>query len=295
MHPSKPQELMTSSIQFIDAQRSRTHGFKPPVHYPHFIQQPAVAVSLAELSALVATVPLALAHMGEGQFLLVAVTGFADGRNLLVDDDGRWGGLYLPHEMRCWPFSVAPLGQKNDQQQTYGVRFDHASGLYREAPQEDQGDARFFTDDGQPQPVFQRITQALQRHTTQMRQTQQAVKAIQDARLLTPWQIAPREGHTEELLPQGLYRVDESRLNKLDGEALQTLHRANGLALVYAQLLSMSRVLVLQRLKDALIARQARAVSAAAPAAPPPDPGIVQRLFDPLHPPGDTLKFPAKF
>jgi len=71
------------------------------------------------------------------------------------------------------------------------------------------------------------------------------------------------------------------------GEALETLHQVHALALAYAQLLSMSRINVLQRLKDVHAARRQQHAAMANP--PTPDPSIVQQLFEPGQP--DTLQF----
>lgn len=274
---------MPSDIQFIDATAARSHGYAPSADFRFAQQQPAIPVHLSELSALVPTVPMALAKLPGGQFMLVAVAGFADGRNQLVDDNGRWGGLHVPNELRAYPFSVQPMAASAEGSQSFGVCFSHASGLYRDAPDFGRGELRFFNDEGQPQPHFQQVTQQLQRNVTLLRQTQNAVRLLQEAELLTPWQIQPRNGHPQETLPAGLFRVDEARLNALRGEALERLHAGHALGLAYAQLFSMSRIVVLQRLKDGHAARRKAAA---------PDPAIVQKLFEPgANAMGDTIKF----
>jgi hypothetical protein len=47
---------------------------------------------------------------------------------------------------------------------------------------------------------------------------------------------------------EGLFSIDEAGLNKLDDEDFLTLRKAGGLALAYAQLLSMGQLAVLERL-----------------------------------------------
>lgn len=276
---------MSSELQPIDTKVARSHGFAPPADFRFALHQPAIPVHLNELGALVPTVPLALGKLPNGQFLLVAVVGFADGRNLLVDGNGRWGGLHVPHELRTYPFGVQPMAVQADGVQNFGLCFNHASGLYRQVPDLAQGEQRFFNDEGQPQPQFQQITQQLQRNVAQLRLTQNAVKALLDADLLTPWQMQPRAGHPGETLPSGLFCVDESRLNALQGNALERLHQSHALALAYAQLYSMGRVVVLQRLKDGHAARQ----QAAAQAPASPDLEVVRKMFEPGQ--SDTIQF----
>lgn len=278
---------MSQQIQTIHPRSALQHGFRRPDNFLFAKQQPALAVYLPEISSLAATLPLAFAKLAESNFSLVAVTGFADGRNLLVDDNGRWGGLYMPNHFRVYPFSLQTTVSQKQDEFTFAVCFDHASALYREAPNLQAGDLRFFDDEGQAQPLFKQVTEQLKQNVLNQQHTQRAVDALFEAKLLTPWQIKAKDGHPECVLPKGLYRVDEDKLNELKGQALEKLHQVNALALAYGQLLSMSRVVVLQRLKEA---HQANAIrqqnSTPAKAA---DPSIVQQLFGGAQ--GDTMKF----
>lgn len=277
--------MNTKSLQLIDALTARTHGWQPVKDHTFALQQPAIAVQLSEIGTLVPTVPLAFAKVGPDQFALVAVTGFADGRNQLIDDQGHWCTQYQPIELRCYPFSLQPVTQNKEGAATYGVCFNHASGLYREAPDESVGQQRFFSDESQPRPGFTQITELLRHNRLQQQRTQRAMQALLDAQLLTSWQITAPQGAFEETLPKGLYRVDEARLNQFKGEALERLHQVHAIALAYAQLLSMSRLSVLKRLKDAHTAKQ----QSQADSQPKPDLTIVKQLFEPGEP--DTIKF----
>ena len=70
-----------------------------------------------------------------------------------------------------------------------------------------------------------------------------------DVGLITPWEISFKHG--EKVVPvEGLYSVDEAALNKLDDEDFLAVRKAGGLALAYAQLLSMNQLVVLERLGE---------------------------------------------
>lgn len=273
---------MATPFQWIDSVAARTHGWQPVREFRFAQHLPALQVCIAELAALVPNAPLAFAKVADDRFTLVMLTGFADGRNQLVDDQGRWLLQYLPLELQAYPFALQPMPSAEGAERTYGMAFNHASGLYRETPNAEAGEQRFFADDGQPQPLFKRVLEHLQKQIGQQQLTQRAVAALQQAQLLTPWQIQPRDGHPDEWLPKGLYRVDETKLQQLQAQELETLHRANAIALAYGQLLSMGRTTVLQRLKDVHAARRV-------PAAPATDMGVVQQLFEPGQP--DTIQF----
>jgi len=275
---------MTSPIQLLDVTAARTHGYQPASDYKFAQKLSAVGVQLAELSALVPLLPLAIAKLAQDRFALVALTGFADGRNLVVDDQGRWLISHVPLDLRAYPFSLQAMKPQQEGSVSFGVGFNHASGLYRQAPDASRGELRFFDDAGQPQPGLKQLCDQMQQNAAQQALTGRAVQAIVDAELLVPWQIAPRPHQPAEVLPQGLYRVDEKKLIALDAAALERLHRVHAMALAYGLLLSMSRVMVLQRLSQRLQQRPA----AAAPVAGPVDPALVQELFgkhgtDTLH------------
>ena len=73
------------------------------------------------------------------------------------------------------------------------------------------------------------------------------MNALADAGLITPWEINLKQG--EKVMPvEGLFRIDEAALNKIDDEDFLAVRKAGGLALAYAQLLSMNQLTVLERL-----------------------------------------------
>lgn len=281
------QQTVARAVQPLHPTQAREHGWQPARNLATLRQVNLLPAVAGELGALVPNAPLAFARLGADRYAFVVVCGFADGRNQLLDEQGRWLLQVLPMELQAYPFALQamPSPQAGAQPQ-YTLCFNHGSGLYREAPDAAAGEQRFFNDDGEPQAALQGVIERLQRVLAQQHLTQRAVAALQQHELFTPWQIQPRAGQPDELLPQGLYRIDEPKLNALGGEALEALHQVHALALAYGQLLSMSRTGVLQRLKDVHTARQQQAATALAPN---PDPAIVQQLFDPAK--GDTLQF----
>jgi hypothetical protein len=278
------------NLRPLSLYEARSHGWLPARTFAFVQQMPVLSAQIGELGALVPSVPLAFAKLGVDRFGLVLVTGFADNHNQLVDAQGRWVLQVLPMELRVYPFALqAMTGQEDGAPSQFALCFNHASGLYREAPDEKGQEQRFFTEDGHPQALLQSLTDQLQGLVSQQRLTQRAVEALRQHDLLAPWQIQPREGRPDEVLPQGLYRIEESRLSALKGETLEALHQAHALALAYGQLLSMSRITVLQRLKDVHEARLQAQAAAATQGTQAVDPAIVQQAFDLVK--GDTLKF----
>jgi hypothetical protein len=73
------------------------------------------------------------------------------------------------------------------------------------------------------------------------------VNALADAGLIMPWKINLKQG--EKVVPvESLFCIDEAALNKLDDEDFLAVRKGGGLALAYAQLLSMKQFALLERL-----------------------------------------------
>jgi len=243
----------------IEVEKALEHGFRRPDSMSFAANQALVPVHLVEVASVVHTMPIALARLPSDQYVVVAVAGFDDNRNLLVDAQGRWGGLYLPMDLRTYPFRLQDAQPLDGGEQRYAVLFDHGSGLYREAPSGDELEPRFFTDEGKPQDFFAKVLEQLKETVSASVRTQAAANALVASGVLIPWQIEGVDAeHAAIRLPVGLYRVDENKLAALDGAALQAMHRASALGLAYAQLFSMSRLSVLVRLLEARIKRDAQ-------------------------------------
>ena len=101
----------------------------------------------------------------------------------------------------------------------------------------------FFDDQDQPTQAIKDILNFLIPSRGQPGSHPGAVNALADAGLITPWEINLKQG--EKVVPvEGLFRVDEAALNKLDDEDFLAVRKAGGLALAYAQLLSMNQLAV---------------------------------------------------
>jgi hypothetical protein len=243
---------MTSTIQALDQSTAARHGFCPVSNYLFAQNQPALPIQISEIGALVSTLPLAFAKLPDGMFVLMAITGFQNGRNLLVDAQGRWGGKYLPNHMRAYPFSLQAVSAATETSQQFQLAFDHASGLYREQPDLSAGEIPFFDEDGKQQDGLKQIIQFLADIAAKQNITQNAVNALAAANLFKPWAPAitlpGSEDATPVTIPQGLYCIDEKALGNLSDEHALKLYRTHAFALAYAQLFSISRIEVLRSL-----------------------------------------------
>lgn len=221
----------------ITPEQFSTQSWRRPTGYAFTTQSNIIPVVVAELAKLVPAMPLGFVKM-EDSFQLVAITSLQPGINLFVAPDGSWIGDYIPATVRAYPFQMVKPQDRDEKI----LCFDTDSGLLGDAG---QGEA-FFGADG-PSSAVKDILNLLSETEKSRELTQKVVDALQAAELIQPWSLNLQQG--EQTMPvEGLHCVDEAALNALPDDAFLSLRKTGGLALAYAQLLSMNQLGVLSKL-----------------------------------------------
>lgn len=206
----------------------------------HFAALDAVApLVIQELPKACMTLPIAFIQQGEA-FVPAAVQGLQPGQNLFVSPDGRWIGPYTPAAYRGYPFALA-----NAENGQVVLCVDTDSGLVGEDHTEP-----FFDEQGEPSQSVKAVLDFLQQVRSNRETTQRVCAALQAEDLIQPWPVTLK-GEQGEKTVQGLYRIDEAKLNSLSAEALQRLQQAGALPVAYCQLLSMQHLPLLGQLAQA--------------------------------------------
>ena len=212
---------------------------------------------LQELPKACMSLPIAFIQQGE-DFVPAAVQGLQAGQNCFVTADGRWIGPYVPAIYRGYPFALA---QTEDQRMVLCI--DHDSGLV--APDHPEP---FFDEQGQPTQAIKNTLNFLEQVQADRNKTRFICAVLQQLELIKPWHITLKGEAGEEKTIQGLYCIDEARLNALDAEALHRLKQSGGLPVVYTQLLSMQHLNILGKLTDAHAMAKAQNAASTAGALP---------------------------
>lgn len=229
-----------------------------------FAAQDAVApLVMQELPKAAMALPVAFIQQ-EGQFTPAAVQGLQPGQNLFVAPDGRWIGPYTPAAYRGYPFALA-----HAENQQWVLCIDADSGLVGEGHAE-----RFFDDNTEPSQSVKDVLNFLQQVRANREVTQRLCTALDTEGLIQPWPITIKGDKAEQTV-QGLYRIDEAKLNTLSSEALHRIHQLGALPLVYCQLLSMQHLQTLGQLAEA----HARAKAQSQPALPTTSTGELDLEF----------------
>ena len=184
-----------------------------------------------ELAKACMSLPIAFLQQNDA-FIPHAVQGLEPGCNLFVVN-GKWVAPYTPAVYRGYPFAVTE--GENDQ---LHLCIDMDSGLVGAGEGFDQP---FFDDAGEAaQPVKDALNFLQQIHRNRA-VTKRVCAALAAEDLFQPWPLTV-QGPDGERRVDGLFRIDEARLNSLDPDALARVQKAGGLPVAYCQLLSMGNI-----------------------------------------------------
>lgn len=192
-----------------------------------------VYLSAAEFVQAARHYPVVFTRGGaDTEYVPLALTGLESGVNLFVDRDGNWEpGAYQPAYVRRWPL--------------YGVRVEGAelqngkllicvdeNGLADSGP-------RLFDATGEATGIFKQAETLVRELEAARPATETLCREVRELQLLEPFEARalPKDGQAMRV--EGMWRVNEERLNALPAETVMRLMRAGILSRLYAHLMSL--------------------------------------------------------
>lgn len=216
----------------LDRQRHGALGLPASEQFQWCAQLNAVHLNAPEFAKAAADYPIAFVRDEDsGEFAPVAVLGLRSRQNLFVNALGQWRRhSYVPATVRRYPFCIAEIAQPEGPPQRL---------VCVEEEKLARGGTPLFAADGSPSEAWQQTQRLLEAIEGARLQTRLLCRRIEALGLLTPFDALalPRQGQRMRL--QGLFRVDEERLQAVPGRELRTLMRKNELRAIYAHLLSL--------------------------------------------------------
>jgi len=174
-------------------------------------------------------------------YVPAALLGLRTGQNLLLDAQGRWIGQHVPALWRRGPFRLAQVD--GQQEGTMVLCLDDTSELINET----EG-MPLFDESGAPSPILNSATAMLSQLQRDNHGTRAICALLDRHGLIVPWMLEIPQPDGSKGRVADLYQVDEKAIAGLSAEALVEIRDAGALPLIYAHLLSLSRVNVLARL-----------------------------------------------
>ncbi len=207
-------------------------------------------VVLSEFRQLIVDYPIMLTKNAEtGAFSLIALLGLERGENLFWRS-GAWDATYLPLGLRRLPFVIGNNDNKqSDKDHDFLICLDPENA----AITPETGEA-LFSEDGRPTRFLQDMQTVLARLIEGEPQTENFVSKLLAHKLVTPMTLDIELVDGETLNIEGLYGIDEVRLQRLESETLTVLNQQGHLEAIYNMAASTGHIRKLIQLKNALLA-----------------------------------------
>ncbi|TYT73157.1 SapC family protein [Desulfobotulus mexicanus] len=245
-------------------------------NYSFAAKDPVINIVGAEVGKASLAMPLAFI-VSEFQYTLVAVLSPVNNENAFISPQGSWLGNYVPATFRSYPFR---LYQAEDMKAP-ALCIEADSNLLVDQGDDTAADAlEFFDENGKPAAELQKVIDFLTQIERNRIATQKVVDLVAQLDLLEPWDYQPLVDDTIQKV-NGLYRINEKKLNDLSSAEFQHLRDEAALPIIYAQLISTNHITVfdhLFRLRKKVSSSQVK----------PLDIGQIEELFSDND---DTLKF----
>ncbi len=220
------------------------HGhlkIKPTNTFDHVNTQQVLPLIVHELSTAAAEMPVVFVKNTEtGEFQPVGVMGFKPSENLFYHKE-KWRGTYVPAYATHHPFALVPSSQNENQLQ---IAITEESVLVSET----EGDA-MFDEQGNETEYLAKRKKALGSYYENMHITKAFTQALVDNLLLVEQSLSI-DFNGEKITINGLYLVNEKKLNALSDDVFLFLRKKGFLAPIYSHMGSLHQLKQLAKLKS---------------------------------------------
>lgn len=216
--------------------------------FAHIASEHLLPVVVHEFGPASAVFPIVFVKNNDnGNFQSVALLGLEQGKNLYLQGD-TMQATYLPMAARNYPFYLTP-DPANDTQLTVGIdeNSDRVSKKEGEALYSEQGEETEF---------LQKVKNQLADFFDTSRMTRGFIEHIVELGLLEAKTLTVHVNEQKREI-NGLYLIDEKKLNELTDEQYLDLRKKGYLAPIYAQMISVQQVQRLTRWQSELETAQA--------------------------------------
>jgi len=203
--------------------------------YSRFSNEHLIPVVVHEFISIATEFPIVFVKNTEtGQFTPVAMMGLKNSINLYCQNSS-WHSGVTPLGFSNAPLSLMKTSEQSDEVM---VCIDQSSHLIAEA-----GGHRLFNDDKEQTDYLKSRTQALLDIASFNQQTANICQLFTSLKLLEPKPLSVKQVRNDQAINiDGIYVVDEKRLNGLSDEDFLSLKNKGVLPLIYAHQLSLHQL-----------------------------------------------------
>ena len=214
----------------VSSERHKSISVKTGANYKFAEKVNSVPLTAIEFGQASVEYPIVFSGNDEA-VMPCAILGATATKNLFVQDDGTWGGKYVPAFVRRYPFVFAQDKSANN-------LILHIDESYDGCNKDGRGE-RLFDSDGTQTQYLKNVLAFLQDYQQRFNRTQIFCKRLVDLGLLRPMeaQFNLPTGQRQSL--SGFQTVDREKLKALSDEDLGNMMRTDELECIYLHLSSL--------------------------------------------------------
>ena len=213
---------------------------RPLSSFAFAARTPIVPLYMSELVAFSHELPVVF--LAEGEHMTpAALLGLRPGSNLMIGADGSWLGSHVPGVWRRDPFRIARIEGREDFNMM--LCLDDSSDRLNET----EGHP-LFAEDGTPTPLIDAAKKMLVQFEHDVIASRSVCAELQRLGMIIPWPLEVQQPDGTKQQLSGIFRVDETKIHDLSGDDLAKLRDVGALPVIYAHLLSLTRINLLARL-----------------------------------------------
>ena len=229
---------MTREFQPLDKGAHSNLKINAGLSFNHLVGQNVVPLVAQEFGFAGSNFPVMFVKdPTNGEFRSVGILGIDEGENLVFTTE-KANTKYIPLDIQRYPFAVA----RDEENERLVLCIDVKSDL--------------LVDDGEPVigeegnlgPRAARAQEIMKQYVEQEAVTRELLRLLDEYELIAPAQVKVTfDGETRVL--NGLYRIDDKKLQELSDERVLELHRRNYYPAIFAHLHSLVQIQSLIDLK----------------------------------------------
>lgn len=197
-------------------------------------------ISPAEFTKVQAQQPIVFRkHPQTGQFEALALFGFENNENLLLDEQGNLALNYLPLSMQRQPFLIGQQTQYNQgvPEQSLVVHIDLDSPRINK----EQGEA-IFLEHGGNSDYLNHIAQVLNTLHIENQALPAFFEQLLELNLIEAFSIEYQQKNGDKVTVGGFYTINQQALNSLTVSQLQSLQQSGYLQAMYMAIASLEQI-----------------------------------------------------
>ncbi|MFQ5932985.1 MAG: SapC family protein [Nitrospiraceae bacterium] len=227
---------MFKSVVPISTSRHGGKKLRPITDYRFAAEQHLCPIVAAEFPRAASSYPIVFLKDEQGDMGAFALLGVQQGKNLFVDDEGRWHAAYVPAAIRRYPF----IFSRTQEADTFTLCIDEGADLLS-----DEEGQPLFSEENEPAEPLKKAMDFLKGFQVQHQQTEALCRVLSERDMFRALQIQAQVARGRQYTLRGIFAVDETKLNALPGEDFLEWRKRGWLPLVYAHLTSIGQVALL--------------------------------------------------